>query len=1523
MKTKTKLLLVVALLSTLNSQLSAFAQGTAFSYQGRLNDGGGPATGIYDLRLTIYDLGSAGSVVAGPLTNSATGVSNGLFTVTLDFGNTPFISGAPRWLSIEVRTNGGGSFTTLSPRQPLTATPYAITASNLTGALPTAQLTGVVPLAQLPGAVVTNTQGGVVLSGTFGGNGAGLTSLNLALNSGGAIKLGSGSFGAGSPYTVGSQPFTVVTSDVNGDGKLDIVTANNGAGTLSILTNTGSGGFSLSSSPAAGAGAYGLTAADVNADNKVDLICANYTAGTLSVLTNNGSGQFSLASSPLVGSGPVTVVAVDVNGDGKPDLITANYGGGSGTTLTILTNNGSGSFALASSPVVGSGPVNLVAADVNGDGKMDLITANFGTGGSGNTLTILTNNGTGGFALFSSPTVGSGPYGLAAADVNGDNKMDLISANYNAATASVLTNDGTGHFSLASSAVIGSGATAIAAADVNSDGKLDLITANYAGNSGNTLTVLTNNGSGGFALASSPLVGTGPLSVVATDLNGDSRADLVCANSASGTVTVILNTSSGTTFTGVFSGNGAALTNIGTASLVAGSISNLLLASGAVNAGNIATGQVVKSLDGLADTVSIVAGANVTIATNVGTRTLTVATAGGGWNTNGNAGTVAGPSFLGTTDNQPLELKVNGARAVRLEPNVASGAPNIIAGASLNFVASGTVGAAIAGGGATNYGGLRYSNSVQGDFSFIGGGIGNLIQSASSYDCAIAGGALNTIEGSQYSIIGGGQSNTNRANYATIAGGLRNLANGYSSFIGGGGFDGLSFGGNTVSGNASSIVGGILNNVQTGAFDSVIAGGYFNLIATNASVSVIAGGDQNAILQGANHSTIGGGVLNYVSGIGSFIGGGGYDGNMYAGNTNAGSASVIGGGIGNTIQTGADYSTIGAGNQNQIQPNAFKSTIGGGYGNAIQTNSFFSAIAGGATNTIQANSSQSTIGGGDGNTIQPGAANSTIAGGVVNSIRTNAYQSTIGGGLLNQIQPLANDSVIGGGYANTNAGPFATIPGGDQNLAAANAFAAGHRAKANNTGAFVWADSTDADFASTANNQFLIRASGGVGIGTTSPAWPLDVWGSQSVGRWVSTAGAPSVIELKNNAASPAYLGGINFNDSADTFPGQILYSGSDAMTFGTAHATRMTLTASGLPVNGTVVGSSAGIGTATPANQLSVAGNADFSGSVGIGTTTPSPTFQLDAWGAQANVRLVSTGQGSPSVIELKNNTVPANFLGAINFNGPGNDYPGQIAYAVVDGMMFRAGGTERMRIGMDGLVGINTTAPAYSLDVNGDLRVTLDGHYANNVYCDGFYWCKFSGNYYALDKGGPGGNGPAEWVQSSDARLKQEINTIPNAVEAVLKLRGVTWHWNEVGLQHLTRGIENRCKSASGKPEDDKRLWDRERKEARERLSKQQTGFVAQEVEKVFPDWVTSDEKGYKQINMEHLNAVLVNAIKEQQDQIETQREEIAALKATASHVSDVWEKRFAALQKAVARLAGKSENTLAANRKNPMEQ
>jgi hypothetical protein len=170
------------LLATLNAHLATvLAQGTAFTYQGRLNSSGSPASGSYDLVFTLYNTNTAGIAIAEPATNSAVAVTNGLFTTLVDFGPGVF-TGTSNWLAIAVSTNGANTFSLLTPRQQVTPTPYALYSANAgtaatASSVPAADVTGTLGLGQLPPAVLTNSATSVSLSGAFIGNGGGLTNI--------------------------------------------------------------------------------------------------------------------------------------------------------------------------------------------------------------------------------------------------------------------------------------------------------------------------------------------------------------------------------------------------------------------------------------------------------------------------------------------------------------------------------------------------------------------------------------------------------------------------------------------------------------------------------------------------------------------------------------------------------------------------------------------------------------------------------------------------------------------------------------------------------------------------------------------------------------------------------------------------------------------------------------------------------------------------------------------------------------------------------------------------------------------------------------------------------------------------------------------------------------------------------------------------------------------------------------------------------------------------------------------------
>ena len=166
---------LLALLGLTTVAVQAAPMGTAFTYHGHLSDGTNPATGLYDFRWQLFDAVTDG-IQLGPTMTNSVGVTNGLFTSTLDFGPGIF-TGEARWLEMGVRANGSATnFTTLTPRLGLAPAPYALhaaSASNVLGMVSDAQLSpNVARLDTSPNFV------GTVGAADFAGNGAGVSNVN-------------------------------------------------------------------------------------------------------------------------------------------------------------------------------------------------------------------------------------------------------------------------------------------------------------------------------------------------------------------------------------------------------------------------------------------------------------------------------------------------------------------------------------------------------------------------------------------------------------------------------------------------------------------------------------------------------------------------------------------------------------------------------------------------------------------------------------------------------------------------------------------------------------------------------------------------------------------------------------------------------------------------------------------------------------------------------------------------------------------------------------------------------------------------------------------------------------------------------------------------------------------------------------------------------------------------------------------------------------------------------------------------
>ena len=279
----------------------------------------------------------------------------------------------------------------------------------------------------------------------------------------------------------------------------------------------------------------GIVTADIDGDGDGDLVVTNpgidpslvspSTGNTLSILRNNGDGTFAAPTTTSTGVGP-SVTAGDFDGDGDVDLATANS---TDNTISILVNDGAGNFAAPVNFAAGDRPLINPPADIDGDGDLDLITTNtvavnLDTGiDIGNTISISRNDGAGNFAAPEVLTVGNGVAGVIAADLDGDGNLDIVTANEGSNTLSVLRNTGSGTFAAPTTLAVGVRPIDVVAADLDGDGDLDLSTTNFGGAS---VTVLANNGDGTFASGVSFATNEVPSNLAAEDLDGDGDLDL-------------------------------------------------------------------------------------------------------------------------------------------------------------------------------------------------------------------------------------------------------------------------------------------------------------------------------------------------------------------------------------------------------------------------------------------------------------------------------------------------------------------------------------------------------------------------------------------------------------------------------------------------------------------------------------------------------------------------------------------------------------------------------------------------------------------------------------------------------------------------------------------------------------------------------------------------------------------------------------------------------------------------------------
>jgi hypothetical protein len=336
------------------------------------------------------------------------------------------------------------------------------------------------------------------------------------------LGAGDGTFSPQVEYTAGGSPSGLFVADMGGDEKPDLAVPNTLVDTFSSLLNDGDGTFGPKKSFAVGDGPSAITGADVGGDGDIDLIVANAEAGTISIFENLGGGIFgSQVVIDAGGTGAEAVGAADLDGDGDPDLMMM---GGQERFASVFHNSG-GEFGPARVYESGGMLMDLVMVDLDGDGDLDGVAPDL----IGDQTRIFRNRGDGTFPASESlgPAIARNDLGSADLDGDGDPDLHAVFGDQDCWCHEIHLNQGDGTFVTSGTYYAAAYPNAVTSGDVDGDGDLDLVSANTFGN----IFVALNNGDATFEYPVGYLSTEGPVDLALADVNEDGHLDIIVANS--------------------------------------------------------------------------------------------------------------------------------------------------------------------------------------------------------------------------------------------------------------------------------------------------------------------------------------------------------------------------------------------------------------------------------------------------------------------------------------------------------------------------------------------------------------------------------------------------------------------------------------------------------------------------------------------------------------------------------------------------------------------------------------------------------------------------------------------------------------------------------------------------------------------------------------------------------------------------------------------------------------------------------
>lgn len=241
-----------------------------------------------------------------------------------------------------------------------------------------------------------------------------------------------GMLGNPTPTSAGEGPRAFAAADLDDDGLVDLVVANEASNDLSLLLADTPGTFADPVSLPVGASPYDLVLADFNEDGRLDLASADQDLASVSVLLATGPGEFGPLTHFAVGPAPRSITAGDIDGDGHAEIVTASY---TTTDLSILRGLGDGTFMPK--PVllpIGEGLYTVVLADLDHDGNVDVVGVHRDLGH----IQVARNLGPDKIPFIDAFQVGAGPLDLVVTDLDGDGALDVATADSVAGTVTIL-----------------------------------------------------------------------------------------------------------------------------------------------------------------------------------------------------------------------------------------------------------------------------------------------------------------------------------------------------------------------------------------------------------------------------------------------------------------------------------------------------------------------------------------------------------------------------------------------------------------------------------------------------------------------------------------------------------------------------------------------------------------------------------------------------------------------------------------------------------------------------------------------------------------------------------------------------------------------------------------------------------------------------------------------------------------------------------------------------------------------------